>query len=90
MIGAIPPFFGVGVYRLLNMAAYRESKWISDIMIHNFTGVSPLAVVNTVNSKPTVHTIACFTVAGSIAGGITSVYTCKILTQKGVGRQQTD
>jgi len=73
--GAIPPFFGVGVYRLLNMGCYREAKWVSDIMIHNFTGVSPLAVVNTVGSKPTLHTFTCFTVAGGIAGGMTSIYT---------------
>lgn len=61
------------------MGAYREAKWISDIMVHNFTGVSPLAVVNTVGSKPTVHTIMCFTVAGAMAGAVSSIYTCEFL-----------
>jgi ADP-ribose pyrophosphatase YjhB (NUDIX family) len=58
------------------MAAYREAKWITDITITELTGVSPLAVVNTVGSQPTSHTIACFTLAGAIAGGVTSIYTC--------------
>ncbi|KIW05231.1 uncharacterized protein PV09_03769 [Verruconis gallopava] len=73
--GAIPPFFGVGIYRLLNMGAYRESKWAADNLVYAFTGVSPLAVVNTVGSKPTAHTVICFTVAGAMAGAASSVYT---------------
>jgi hypothetical protein len=58
------------------MAVYREAKWVTDATIEGFTGVSPLEIVNTVGSKPDQHTIACFTVAGAIAGGVTSIYTC--------------
>jgi hypothetical protein len=45
--------------------------------VYGFTDISPLAIVNTVNSKPTIHTVASFTVAGSLAGAICSVYTCQ-------------
>lgn len=72
-LGTLPPLFSITFSRALGFSIYRKAKYAIDSWIEKTTGSSPLQHVNKPGTYPTIYTLACFTGAGMISGGVTAV-----------------
>jgi solute carrier family 25 (mitochondrial carnitine/acylcarnitine transporter), member 20/29 len=56
---------------------YQRAKYFCDEWIEKATGQSPLLIVNTRGTVPTLATATCFGVAGAAAGAAITLVACK-------------
>lgn len=71
--GTLPPLVSITFSRALGFSIYRKAKYTFDSWIEKATGTSPLQHVNKPGTYPTIYTLACFTGAGMVSGGVTAV-----------------
>ncbi|KIV80739.1 hypothetical protein, variant [Exophiala sideris] len=71
--GTLSPLFSITFSRALGFSVYRKAKYTFDGWIEAATGTSPLQHVNKPGTYPTIYTIACFSGAGMVSGGVTAV-----------------
>ena len=75
--GTTAPLFMLTVTRVVGFSVYQQAKYAIDGVINNTFGYSPLAIVNTPGTFPTLSTTFCFTTAGALSGAATTLFTCK-------------
>ncbi len=77
--GTLPPLVSITFSRALGFSIYRKAKYTFDSWIEKATGTSPLQHVNKPGTYPTIYTLACFTGAGMVSGGVTAVVLSRLL-----------
>ncbi len=70
--GTFNPLVSITFSRALGFSIYRKAKYTFDGWIESVTGRSPLQHVNKPGTYPDMSTLACFTGAGMVSGGVTA------------------
>ncbi|KAI9847863.1 MAG: hypothetical protein M1838_000722 [Thelocarpon superellum] len=74
--GVSAPLVSVTVVRTISFSIYQKAKYLYSGWIESATGSSPLTVVNTLGSMPTLATLTCFGAAGATSGAAVTVVAC--------------
>ncbi|KAI9884653.1 MAG: hypothetical protein M1823_003573 [Watsoniomyces obsoletus] len=74
--GSAAPLFSITLVRTVSFSIYQKAKYVYSSWIERVTGSSPLIIINTPGSYPTLSTIACFAAAGATAGGMITTIAC--------------
>lgn len=76
-LGVSAPLLSSTFNRTISFSVYQRVKYAYSEHYEAITGSSPLVVVNTPGSYPTVGTVTCFGVAGAAAGAMGAAIGCK-------------
>ena len=74
--GVTAPLASITFVRTISFSIYQKTKYTYSAWIEGATGISPLAVVNTSGSYPTLGTVSCFGAAGATAGAAITAVAC--------------
>ncbi|PGH08273.1 hypothetical protein AJ79_06060 [Helicocarpus griseus UAMH5409] len=82
--GALPPMVSITFVRVTNFTVYQKAKYAFSDAIERMTGEAPLVLYNTPGSLPTFSTVACFSLAGMVAGLAATPLACPFELAKNV------
>jgi hypothetical protein len=73
----VGPTVSYSIVRMITFEWYANMKYNVDDAVTSWTGDSILVQVNTIGSRPTLLSTACFTLAGAVTGFGVSFLACR-------------